>query len=787
MRRFKICILTERMLTGFGADLVIHRIAKGLASEGYEVEVVSSIKDGSLDDPDYLNRLLPIPASTYFPAYEANARREIGRILALNYDLIIVGTFPFFALIPELSESVPCIALEFGVCPTVGFSLWAKYNFAYMKQSQMNAYFDKATRIICISEYLKQQLPQVLQAKADVIYCGVDHYPLVNDLQTAGQSIRKQLGVSSDEILALYVGRVNPDAQPYKGTRELIDIYKQARAKTEFRLLMVGRGTPEDAALLNVNGILAYLNVPASELPAIYSACDIFVTCSKWEGFGLPLAEAQYYGKPFVAYSVGAHPEIAESGKAGFLVKTKSEFQESLVRLIEDRQLRQTFSENACEQMKVFRWEKAIEAYSKVVSTVIKGTPVKTVSFSKTTRISIVIVTYEAPVNMLARCLESLHQQTMKDIEIIIVDNSPSLSQPEALYRQYEAQVIKLDKNRGFAYAVNCGVEHAVGEYVLVSNFDVEYSPTAIAQMLAVMETDIKIAGVAPKTLLVDSSGPYIDNVGIVINSHFQAFNMGIGQLDLGQYDVSEGVFGACFAAALLRKSALQITGPLDEDYFMYFEDVDWCYRANAKGFVFRTAPLAVVHHIHSAATKSLPYSFKYVLIQLNLLRTIVKNCAGYKQMLLLLGLTLRSHAVNVIWRRIWVRSTIKILFLFLKSLPQSLQKRKQLQSHRIIPDGMIWRYSHGEQPFFDPVGYAPLKSIDALTKAVSRRALLTGRSHDQLVVQKLNEVNQALAVSKLRWEDEVAKRKLYEIANDLQWTQEEKNALTRYIDGIVL
>ena len=61
-------------------------------------------------------------------------------MLASSPDLVLVGTFPFFSLLPELAARVPCAAIDFGICSTEGFGLWARLNFAYMRWTQHRRY-----------------------------------------------------------------------------------------------------------------------------------------------------------------------------------------------------------------------------------------------------------------------------------------------------------------------------------------------------------------------------------------------------------------------------------------------------------------------------------------------------------------------------------------------------------------------------------------------------------------------------------------------------------------------
>ncbi len=251
----RIALLTERMRAGFGADLAHHHIADHLARRGHRVTVFASVADGSYGEAAYELVRVPVPATTWFPRYEANARRALVPVLASSPDLVLVGTFPFFSLLPELAARVPCVAIDFGICSTEGFRLWTRLNFAYMRFTQHRRYFPHARRIVAISEFVRRELPASLQDRTSVIYLGVDHYPDEDAREARARELRRARGIGDDETLALYVGRLNPAGQPYKGTAELVRVYQEARkAAPGLRLMMAGVGGPEDERWLSGAG-----------------------------------------------------------------------------------------------------------------------------------------------------------------------------------------------------------------------------------------------------------------------------------------------------------------------------------------------------------------------------------------------------------------------------------------------------------------------------------------------------------------------------------------------------
>ena len=120
--------------------------------------------------------------------------------------------------------------------------------------------------------------------------------------------------------LVLYVGRISP----HKGVHLLLEAFNLTRQRFPgAKLMIVGEHTfgaysnrlrkMSDASVI-FTGL-----VSDEELPNYYAACDLYATCTLWEGFDLPLAEAQACGKPVVAFDIGPHREVVD--KRGLLVK----------------------------------------------------------------------------------------------------------------------------------------------------------------------------------------------------------------------------------------------------------------------------------------------------------------------------------------------------------------------------------------------------------------------------------------------------------------------------------
>lgn len=333
-------------------------------------------------------------------------------------------------------------------------------------------------------------------------------------------------------------------------------------------------------------------------------------------------------------------------------------------------------------------------------------------------RVGVVVVTFESPPELVHRCLDSvaasLHGDRPLDCEVLVIDNASAVA-PEV---HGQARVIRRSSNDGFAAAVNTGVA-ALGSScsaVFLLNPDATVAPDAIALCLARLDTaPDDVVAVAPKMLLDEGADgrptnavSTIDAVGIGVNGRAEAANRGLGQPDLGQYDVSDDVFGACFGAALIRRSAFasDMVGPVDERLFLYYEDVAWCWSAQLLGYRVVTEPRAVVRHVMSAGVvRERPYDFKFEHTERNLLLCALMFFELPRAARVTARRTLGIVRGSVFGRH-YPAAGLRALRGVLVLLPHVYRTRRRVTRRRRRTDAEIIRYRSDEPIFFDSVRY---------------------------------------------------------------------------------
>ena len=165
---------------------------------------------------------------------------------------------------------------------------------------------------VSVSKFLQSELKKESGIESEVVYNKIgSRYKKGID----GKKIRKKLGIKNNEKLLFFIGRLSP----HKNIHNLLKIFGMVNEYLpNTKLLIAGKPTfkkyySELKGIANKN-IMFRESINDKELPNYYAASDLYVTASLWEGFNLPIAEAQACGKKIVAFKIGSHPEVVKNG-----------------------------------------------------------------------------------------------------------------------------------------------------------------------------------------------------------------------------------------------------------------------------------------------------------------------------------------------------------------------------------------------------------------------------------------------------------------------------------------
>jgi hypothetical protein len=211
----------------------------------------------------------------------------------------------------------------------------------------------------------------------------------------------------------------------------------------------------------------------------------------------------------------------------------------------------------------------------------------------------IIILTYNSAPHI-RECFASLAGLDYPNFEIVVVDNA-STDETVSLARTSvpAPTVLVNDTNLGFAAGNNVGLRYALStkaDYALILNDDVLVARDVLRALVNVAQAEPQSALLGPQ-VYHHAAPTVIQSAGGGRTSDWQFFHRGQNQVDYGQFTQVDRVVWLTGCAMLARCAALPQIGLFDPDYFMYWEDVDWCLRARAKGYEVLFVPAAKVWH----------------------------------------------------------------------------------------------------------------------------------------------------------------------------------------------
>jgi N-acetylglucosaminyl-diphospho-decaprenol L-rhamnosyltransferase len=231
--------------------------------------------------------------------------------------------------------------------------------------------------------------------------------------------------------------------------------------------------------------------------------------------------------------------------------------------------------------------------------------------------LSIIILNYNTCAHLRV-CLHTLLADQLPNTEVFVVDNASSDGSGDMVAAEFPTvRLIRSQHNGGFAYGNNQALRLARGEAVLLLNPDTLIQPGAIRQLMTLLQSHPEAGIVGPKLLRPDGSmhlacrrsfpTPSVAFYRIAGLSRAFPKSPIFGRYNLTYVDPDQPieVDSVCGACLLIRRCVFERIGMLDERFFMYGEDLDWCLRARQAGWTVRYEPSVVVQHQHGAASRA--------------------------------------------------------------------------------------------------------------------------------------------------------------------------------------
>lgn len=237
-------------------------------------------------------------------------------------------------------------------------------------------------------------------------------------------------------------------------------------------------------------------------------------------------------------------------------------------------------------------------------------------------RVFVTIVAWNG-MTFIPELLRSLNAQTFRDFQVLLIDNGSGDGVEAFVRAQHpEVTILRNAHNLGFSPGHNQGIRYAFSKwqgedlsdrFVLCTNQDTILSPTFLETIVRSAEQHPEAGEIGGKLLRAYSENPQdeslketvqsdrLDSAGIQPHRNRTFTDRGAGELDRGQYDQEEDVFGFSGALVLLRASALKDVRfeeeVFDQDFFAYKEDIDLAWRLQYRGWKARYVPTAIAYH----------------------------------------------------------------------------------------------------------------------------------------------------------------------------------------------
>jgi GT2 family glycosyltransferase len=306
--------------------------------------------------------------------------------------------------------------------------------------------------------------------------------------------------------------------------------------------------------------------------------------------------------------------------------------------------------------------------------------------------------------DVIAECLDSIVAQTGVDVRLYVLDNASTDGTRDVVTRYPSVRLARARQNYGFAKGNNILIRKALEDpdvgYIALINSDAVLDP-GWARVL------VDFAGVRPRTgclqgLTLDYyNHEIVDSKHIFVNANLQGIQVGHGDPNRPGDFYARKVFGVNAAAALYTRAMIEALpdrkhGFFDERFYMYYEDIDVCFRSLISGWDAWFVPDALAYHMGSVSSKKRGSIFSMRMVARNQSAVIVKNApAAVIVKTLIPAIKAERHFLGQIRRDEGSRAAYQVLGSFLVGLvraPRYLGSRLRIQGARRIDSDYLLR-----------------------------------------------------------------------------------------------
>jgi len=311
-------------------------------------------------------------------------------------------------------------------------------------------------------------------------------------------------------------------------------------------------------------------------------------------------------------------------------------------------------------------------------------------------KVSVIIVNWNGE-RVLRGCLDAIYAQEYKNIEVIVVDNNSHDNSVELIKKNYKhVKLVESDTNLGFAGGNNKGLKYVNGDFILLLNSDAIVTMNFLQPLVDKLQSEKEVGVVQPLILYtnntlhkrgdINSAGTYFLKTGFL-------YYFGYGKdSDNRKYQKSDFIFTAYGACMLIKKEIIDAIGLFDVDFFMYFEETDFCIRSLLSGWKILYVPESKVYHVGGIAARSYGNSRIYFHSYKNRIASYIKNFELKTLFLTFPVHLLLCEGIAFIYlctgKFLYFLAVEKAFLWNMRELGSTLRKRREIQeNYRKISD----------------------------------------------------------------------------------------------------